>query len=679
LEASAELLSIGNVAVDGTQAGIRAQSTVWREASGPNSAATATDAVISGWNLTTGRFRNSGSNHISTIFANQKSVVGNTASNAIALTNFTTLRIGDRVSSAADNTTNVDVPIAYVAFGRGNPAAAHEWAYNGGRLRRISDYNFSTDPNGATLDGFIPLYRVNPGNTTFVIGNVIDTIGAYDSWSLTGSLAMASRKPGFINPAGDPPATPATYVDPMFARTDEPIVMCANTLKSGDANQALFTWTSIVHSTLGDISGSFGGTPPVISTPGTITFTGLIYNGGSPATFTCEVIEPLALSSAPQFYTRYGGNALAAQIEPYTSPGTGTTYANVAALATGINALASGGTLIVEDLSAAGDVLTLTTANKNYGGATIVCRNRHGVVLSGINLNGAQNLTLRGFSGLSTGFFSKDGTGDSGSTRAIGGSIVIDHCTGKHVTLSGATGAAETVTVSNWIGPDDGTATSCNLNILNRATIRRFAHGNTTTSSGDVLRTDRCNTIIADRFFLGFTGNNNPAAHIDGWQTYQSGSTGVTGGLIQNGVVIDKQETGETGAQGVFLTGIVARHLRVNRCLVDVPLSNAIAIGPSDQGCAITDTTATGSTTFHVNSANNSGRADNNVRGGTAAILPASGVGDETGTTNVTSFATVYPDFAAERYTWKAFADPTTPGIGADALVVELLASEAGL
>lgn len=656
LEAGASLVSIGDVASGLTGANLQCESTLWR-AGGASSNATIAGAIAAaGWYLSTGYFYNSSTNHISELFLQDRSALGNTAGGAIALTNFTTLYIGDQANNAPTNATNFDGPMAYVAFGRGDPAAAHAWAYNSGQLRRVDGYNFAADAD-ATLDGFILLSRVSPGNTTFAIGEVVDTVGAFDSWSLTGTLAWTDRLPGFISAAGDPPATPSRFIYPKYASTgDATFTLCINTKKIGEAVAGDFTITSLTHSVAGDISGTVTGT--TFPNPGVGTISGTI----SGVSVSAEIIAPLAMPSVPQFSSRFDGNALAAGIETYPATGAGTTYADVTALKAGIDALALGGTLTINDLAATGSTLTLTA--KDYGGATLIAKNLHGVALSSVVMTGVVNLTVRGFSVVNT-FNSVSGTNG----------VTLDHCTGRAWDLRGTSGATETITITNWIGVDDGTAVQATLGKFNRVTLKRVAHGNTSTTAGDVCRTDSCNILIADRVYFGKTGNTNPDAHVDAWQTYLSGTSGTTGGLIMNSVLIDRMETGEVGAQGLFLTGIDARHLRFLNCAVFSSLTNSITMGPVSSGCGIENCTGNAAVFFHTGSAANSCYAKDNVRDTGGNVLPTAGTGTEIGTVK-TAMASVYPQFNTFPNSWRMYENPTgaAVGKGAHALIAELAA-----
>ncbi len=310
LEGEAALVSVGNAATTIQNANIGCSGFGWR---GGGAQAYANPGVVAGskWYLNTARFRNVGATHRTTAFQDGVTVAEVSSAGAVGNTSYNELRIGEIVSSSISTTTNFDGLIGYVAFGRGNPAAAHEWAYNDGELRRVDGYDFGADPYGATLDGFILLARVSPGNTTFDVAEVVDSVGAFDSWTLTGTLAFSDRAPGFVNPAGDPPATPSRYIYPRYATTDDAnLTLCINTKKIGEAVAGDFTVTALTHSVAGDISGTVSGT--TFPNPGAGTITGTI----SGVSVAVEIITPLALPADPQFYTLYDGNALVAGIEP---------------------------------------------------------------------------------------------------------------------------------------------------------------------------------------------------------------------------------------------------------------------------------------------------------------------------------------------------------------------------
>lgn len=666
LEGGAGLVSLGNVANASSDASLHPSFTLWRDG-GTNGGATLDVVSGAGTYLNTGRFRNVGSTHGSTMLVNDAPAVSGSNSGAISLTGFTTLRIGAVAQSSVSNAENSDYPIAWVAFGKGNPAAGHAWVYNEGQQRRADEYDWGTDPNGATLEGFIMLSRKSPGNTTYTVANTIDSIGAYDSWTQTGSLAWTGRLPGFVNSAGDPPATPVAYISPRYASEDDAnLTLNINTKKIGEALGGDLTITTLTHSVAGNIAGTVSGSTFPNPGPGTITGT---VNG---VAVNCEIIANTDFPAyAPNFRTRYNGNARVAAIENYPAPGAGTTYANIAAMKVAIDALGAGGTLIINDLTEAG---TLTLTAKDYGGATLVCTNRHGVAINQIVMTGVQNLTLRGFSCLNGGF----------SAGSFSGNITLDHCTGINWDIDGTTGATETLTITNWIGPDDGTAVQCYASKINRYTIKRVAHGNTVNpTAGDVNRTDRCNIIIADRFWFGESGTSptggNPDPHVDGWQTVTSGTTGAVAGLVQNGIIIDEQKAGETGAQGLFFSDINGLGLRIRNCAIRVPLTNAITIANAQQNCRIENTTVSTRTFFQSNALSNSVLADNNVMNNSGNILPSTGTGVETNTLASVTMATAYPQWTSHAYTWEQWDNPaggyTTAG--AYALIDELAANKA--
>ena len=668
-ETGAALVSLGNTTTGTTQAELNPAGVgLWR-AGGTSGGSGFFPSPVGapGWYLTTGHYYNSGAAHASSAYVNELSHVGTPTGTNLVLTNFTTLRIGDQASNAPSTATNFDERIGFVAFGRGSPAAAHAWTYNGGQMRRVDGYDFGADA-AATIEGFIPLYRESPGNTTFVAGDAVDTIGAFDSWTLTGTLAYENRVPGFINPAGDPPATPSRYIYPKYASTsDATFTLGINTKAIGTAVAGDFTVTALTHSVAGDISGTVTGT--TFPNPGAGTITGTI----SGVSVAVEIVAPLALPADPQFRTRYDGNARVAGIEPYTSPGAGTTYANVAALKAGIDALGAGATLIVADLS---DVATLTLTAKDYGGATVTCTNLHGVKLGGVSMANVIGLTIRGVDVLTHGGTFAGNIGVSG--------VTLDHCTGKALGLGGTTGATETIKISNWIGPDDGTAGKLEFLRFNRVTLHRVAHANTASTTADVVRTDACNILMADRFYFGQVGTIPGAPpfddpHPDCWQTVGSGTSGAVGGLIMNGVMIDLVETSERGAQGLFLSDISAQNLRALNVATHSGLTNSIVIANARQACGIENCTGNGAVVAGGGGVLSfSFYAKDNIRGGTTAVLPSAGVGTETGTVN-TTMTPLFPNFTVELGNWQMWEGPTgaAVGKGAHALITELVANRA--
>jgi len=653
-----DLVSLGNTAAASTEATIITQNTMWRDG-GANAAAILDIVANAGTYLHTGRFWNSGGNHISKSFVNDQSLQSATQGGTISLTNFTTLRIGASATTAPNAFNHA---IDWVAFGTGDPSAAHEWIYNNGKQRRADEYDWGSDPNGATLGGFILLSRESPGNTTFSAASVVDSVGSYDSWSANGTLAWTDRLPGFINSAGDPPATPAAFISPKYAlTTDSTLTIGINTKNIGDALAGDLTISSLTHSVAGNIAGTVTG--DTFPNPGAGTISGTI-NG---VAVSCEIIAARALPTNPQFWTRYNENALVAGIEEYPSYGAGTTYASIALLKAGIDALGSGATLTIENLTEAG---TLTLTAKDYGGATIQCRNRHGVVINAIDMSGARNLTIRGFSALVGGI--------TGSSMGAG-TVVLDHCTGVQYYFTGTTGANENFTVTNWIGPDDGTALSSGANKCNIYTVDGVAHGHTENSSNpasaDAHRSDQCNVIKAQRFWFGDVRGTDPAGHYDCWQSYLSGTQGYTEGYVINGVMTDRNLSGETPLSGgLFLTGINAQGLRIKNVAATTGTYQDIATGPARQNVLIEDTTSAGPTIITSGSLSNSSLVNNNVKLTAGAILPSVGIGVETNTYASTVMATQYPDWTTYQDSWRRLRTPTAPfdTRGAYALIAEL-------
>jgi hypothetical protein len=669
------IVGIGDLADTDTHAMMSPTTTLWRSggANAEANIASVSPIIAGGSYISTTRFRNVSGNHFATMWCNLVSVESASAGGAVSLTNMTTMRIGAGVGVATSSPWNF--PIAWVAFGKGNPAAAHAWAFNGGNQRRVDEYNFGTDPNGATLEGFVLLSRENPGNTTFSIGEVVDSVGSYDSWSLTGSLAWTNRKPGFINPAGDPPTTPDAYISPRFATTDDStLTIGINTKNIGEALGSDFTINSLTHSVDGDISGTVTG--DTFPNPGVGTITGSITVGGDTVSVTCDIFVPAALPADPQFWTRYNENALVAGIEPYPATGTGTTYASIAALKTAIDALGSGGTLTINDLSEAG---TLTLTGKDYGGATLIAKNRHGVAINRINMDDVRNLTIRGFSALSGGFVGLAGNSTDGFFANGTSGITLDHCTGTGWGAVGRNGSTATFTVTNWIGPDDGSANQNIVNEFNVLTLRRVAHGNTNATTGDVNRSDRCNTIIAERVWFGDNGNTSPSAHPDCWQMYGAGTNGFLNGIILNCVFNDIITGGQFGAAGLFFeTSVKCQGFRVRNVAVRSALNMSIGMSDALQNCSIENTIANGSAYIGSGSLAYSGFTSNNLK--PVGTMHSVAVGPSTGTTNV-AMTTAFPQWVSHAGSWEQWDNPAAgyTDKGAAALIAELAALKATL
>jgi len=251
---------------------------------------------------------------------------------------------------------------------------------------------------------------------------------------------------------------------------------------------------------------------------------------------------------------------------------------------------------------------------------------------------------------------------------------VLDHCTGKKWEIRGSTGASETLTVSNWIGPDDATANGCLGSRLNRYTLRRVAHGNTAPSNTtDVHSATYCNTIIAERFWFGEAGNTGVADHVDGWQVLYDGTNGFTAGLIMNGIITDETKSGERVLSGAFFfTDINAQGLRILNCAAQVPVSNSFVMTQTRQNCSFENCTTNGPMNMS-GGLSFSALVSNNVKGAAGDILGV-GVGIETDTLSGVTMTTAYPDYNTYLYTWRQWRNPNTgyETAGAYALIDEL-------
>ncbi len=615
-----------------------------------------TAPAAAGWYIVTGRIYSAGGTTAGGTVHFGPNTLTFADANAVGLTNFTHFS----EFRCNVNATNrfFDQPVAWIAAGRGDPAAAHAWAYNGGLLRRIDEYDFASDAN-AKCDIF-KLYS-RKGFTTWASTQSVDLKGYLSATpTQTGTFSWIADKPGFIDPTAPPPATPAAFIFPRYADTsDANLTLCINTKNIGEALAGDLTITALTHSVAGNIAGTVTG--DTFPNPGVGTITGTV-NGVSVA---CEIVQELALPAyKPNFADRYNGNARVAGIENYTSPGAGTTYGTVAALKAAIDALASGGTLIVADANlTGGGALTLTA--KDYGvGATIVCTNRHGLVLDSLTFDGVSNLTLRGIK--TVGEFTGNNTNG----------VTIDHCTGTRVNFRGSTGATETGTLSNWCGPDDGTEGTMILSKFNRVTISRVAHSRAGVE--DVCRTDGNNVIIQQRCYFGDNKGTVVGSHLDCQQIVGAGTQGFTSGLVLNCVYNDQKDGAEIGAQGISNTIGVLRHFRVKRVAARSALSGSIALDQPDQGVSIVDCTVSGRA--DVTAAQSfSCLVDNIVRGSAGTCLPSTGVGPETNVLANVNMATAYPQWTSNIGTWEQWDNPaggyTTAG--AYALIDELAANKA--
>ena len=129
------------------------------------------------------------------------------------------------------------------AMGYGAPDDLVTWVYNsGGQLRDLSEYDFASDANGATLEHYWPCTRVDDSTAFSPTETAVqDTIGSLDTWSQDGTVGWANRPPPWES-AGNIVIDSATIED---AARDELVVAISNSAGSdiGASPTVLFAET----------------------------------------------------------------------------------------------------------------------------------------------------------------------------------------------------------------------------------------------------------------------------------------------------------------------------------------------------------------------------------------------------------------------------------------------------
>jgi hypothetical protein len=652
--ASQGLVSIGNGTTPGREITLAPNGLYCVDNSGSTRAIFSTP-VATGWYIVTGWMRKPSSNAASA-WRNDEIGAEFVTSGTYALsTNFLNMRIG---SSATTPFTKYTGLIHSICWGTGNPALAHAWAYNGGDIRQMKDYDFGSDANGCTLGGHIDPSRV--GSTTFDVSQIVDTVGTYDTWTASGSPSYTARRPGYIFAGGDPVPVPSAYIGPgghgfagetfslqsgYFSRTamtatawatatsyalEARVTQGGNLYICTTAHTAgtfatdlaaekwkIFTLNTLTHAAfpadhpfydaaatvLGDIKPLVSNGSFVVAQPGIVTAnitvgsvitapsawaasTSYVLNdkrqsGGkyyrctanhtSGATFSLDLSAGLwvviyetlnveahvfaarAMPATPRHATLFRNNGLIAGIEPYpTVVGTGETFANTAALQTRINALASGETLIVENLDNFDTGVALQITGKDFGGATVVARNLGGVRVDSIYFTGStaptQGLTIRGLE-------VKNGIGVNETLPAKRiRSLWLDHMRAKTLNLWGSDWSTAWVRLSNFAVWTAGENSQSMIKLFKTVVCQSSIFGGTSTTADDCLRADLNHQLIFDRVAIADCGGERVGSHPDLLQIFSSGYAGVITGMFRRTITVDGI-AGPIPPQGLFLSG----------------------------------------------------------------------------------------------------------------------------
>lgn len=673
-----------------------------------------------GWYLVAMYLRSPSTTRTITFWRNGETVEATTTGGTYTLSNanWQALSIGSRVGQL---TSQTDVPIDGVWIGRGNPLDALEWAYNDGKLRQLDDYDWGSDPSGAVLTNHIQMHRA--GAATFNAAQITDSIGSLDNWTHTsplGAFTWTNRKPSFVVPWGNILAVPAAYLSPRWGTTEDTYsietgrfgrrdsatpwatatvyAIGARVTSGGETYRATETHTSgasfasdlsagrwevftitvnsLTHSTLGDISGTVSSDWEfTVATPGSIT--GNVTIAGEAVDIVADVRAAELMPATPMFASAFGGNGLVAAIEPYTAPvGAGSTFTTIADLNTAIGAMASGGTLIVEDLDDIDGTVALRPPNRDYGGATVICRNYSGVRCHSIQFGLVSNLKLVGFAARNT---------INGSPQA---GITVEHCRASHFDLTGNE-TVSTFTFRNhvcWEPAVDGYTTGyTRFNRLRRLVGIRSILADAVQAVA-TFQMYRVGTFIFDRFYWSagsFYGDGS--VHPDIIQITEDTSQGYFDGEIRNGLAMHRRaDPEEYGFQGIFLTDNAARDLIIKNVIADVSLTNSISVAGSRQNVRIEDTF--GRNVVSITSGyTDAGYSSNVIRGSAGNVMAAIARGYEVGTISLISSGLVptdiYPQYDTYDGTWRAYANPASgyTSAGPATLVAELEAKRVEL
>lgn len=677
--------------------------------------------VETGWHLVAMWFRSPTTTRQLTHYRNAEApltATGTGGSYTLSESQWSTISIGSRVTSSG-LTTQTDVPIDGLCIGNGDPSAMLEWVYNNGDLRRIEDYDFDADPN-CSLTNALPMTRT--GAPAFDASQIVDTVGSLNSWTHLNSLASFSwveRYPSYVVPWGNIVPVPAAYLSPAYGTTEDEFSIetgrfgralsatewapstiygsGARATNSGTTYMAtephtsgasfaadlsagkwaVFSMTinSLTHSVLGDISASVSPDYTfTCTTPGIIT--GSITVGGATETVTAEVRAAAEMPAIPALASAFGGNGLMAAIEPYPTPAAAATaYADVAALNAAIGAMTAGSTLVVDNLDDLMGTVDMRPPARDYGGATVICKNWLGVKVKAINLGGCQNLTLVGFAARGAIF----------SSTAMGGSITIDHCRCANFDVSGneVTTRFTFTNHASWDPAVDGLPSGyTRFTRLGRVTGIRWIMAGMQNSVA-VFQMYLVGTAIFDRFYA-HPGSYYGTDHPDIIQLTKHTSKGYMDGDMRNGFGFHRKvDPAEYGMQGLFLTDNALRNLSIKNVIMDTSLGNSFSLAGSRQNVRLENCLANNLMSI-TSGYQNAAYARDNIRGSAGPVM-LSARGWEIGTVSRTdlglSMGDIYPQYAAYEGSWRAYVgqNPAYSGKGPAAMIAELEAKRVEL
>lgn len=676
-------------------------------------------------------------------------------------TGWTSLRIGGLAASTRSPAASLKM-CGFMA-GNGNPEQFHLDTFNDGNFRNPFDYNFATDPNGATKNFGAEGYRV--GSATFANSQIADVVGAAGTpTAVQGAPTWTALVPPFVSPTGAATPVQAANIKPLYApagteqsfqygygktlaaaltaapwATSTSYALDARVTQGGSTyicvtahtsgtfatdltagNWAIYTINSLTHAgyAAGDLrfpagSTSLGNILPTVTngiytctTPGTITANvtcgkiittpsvwtastsytiGQKVRTGTPeiyyecavahtsaSAFTTNLAEgfwqfvygavnivsnlyePQTMPASPREATTHDGNGLLCAFDPYPTPAAaGTTYANVAALASGIGAVGAGGYLCVANLTDTGTDLTIPAGD--YAGATIEAKNLYGVNVGNIILHNVRNLTLRGFKGA----YFQSGQSSPFQTGTQG--LWIDHCFGTGFNFTAMTRGAGRLRVSNWQSPDDATATRHWVSWFQEVLFFKVAVGKAGVSNAnDRVYLSNLDRFIGDRVYVGSYGGTGDGNHVDLIQPILSGVGGFFGGYFINSAAIEPV----ANVQGAFFADGLTRYkdFWLDSFIGFGNMTNTINLDTAISNTAVQNCFGTVGVVIKSKSLANSAYAENNVKGAAGPVLGTAPTGTEINTYSTSnlgvSMTTIFPQYSAYPTSWRAFANP---------------------
>lgn len=324
---------------------------------------------------------------------------------------------------------------------------------------------------------------------------------------------------------------------------------------------------------------------------------------------------------------------------------------------------------------------TLTVPARDYGGATIICKNWEGFKCAAIGIAGVSNLTLVGFA-------AKGSIGGNG----LSGSIRVDHCRAASLNIDGAsaTEASFAFTFSNHMcwesasGIPNGYSQFTRIGLLTGLSwIMERMDG-----AVAVFQMYRVGTVIFDRFFA-WPGQYSGGTHPDIIQLTKHGAQGYLSGDIRNGIGFHRITTGTAGFQGLFLTDNKLRHLIIKNVIMDASLKTGMSFAGCQWNVRVED--CVGLRMLGVSSGYPDSATVKNcilaeaANSSTQNILQIQSLGYETGTLGLAFTGLVrgdiWPQYDTWLGSWRAYANPNSgyETRGAAEMVAELEAKRIAL